>query len=94
MFSLYIVCVRMHCMHVNLGYDVSTLKPGWVTRVIRVNQVTFCLGHPGQTQFKNYPGLTWIGSCEVQNKESIIWKHNDGFRCNVRFVSHAHFSIQ
>jgi len=48
----------------------SALKPGRVTRVIRVirvNRVTFCPGHPGQTRFKNYPGLTRIGSRETQN---------------------------
>ena len=35
-------------------------------RIIRVNQVTFCLG---QTRFKNYPGLTQIGSRAMQNYE-------------------------
>jgi len=33
----------------------SALKPGWVTRVLRV---TFCPGHLGQTRMQNYPGLT------------------------------------
>ena len=36
---------------------LSGLKPG---RVIRVNRVTFCPGHPGQTRFIKYPGLTRI----------------------------------
>ena len=40
------------------------LKPG---RVIRVNWVTFFPGHPGPTQFTNYPGLTWIESREKWN---------------------------
>ena len=39
----------------------SALKPG---RVIWVNRVTFSPGHPGPSQFTNYPGLTWIGSHE------------------------------
>ena len=43
---------------------IPTLKPG---RVIRVNLVTFSLGHPGLTRFTNYPGLTRIGSREKQN---------------------------
>ena len=58
---------------------MTVLKPGRVTRVIRVNRVMFCPGHPGQTRFKNYPGhpgqtrfknypgLTRIGSRETQN---------------------------
>ena len=78
------------CAHFAAPKDIpiSALKPGWV---IRVNWVTFC---PGQTQFKNYPGLTWIGSCEMQNKESTIWNHNNGCHCNVWFMSRTHFSKQ
>ena len=51
------------------------------------------LGHPGQTRFKNYPGLTRIGSREPRNKESTIWKQSDGFRCNVRFVRVVHMLV-
>ena len=47
-----------------VGMLDPVLTPG---QVIRVNRVTFCPGHPGQTRFKNYPGLTQIGSREPQN---------------------------
>ena len=36
------------------------MKPGRVIRVIQVNQVTFCLGQAGLTQFIKYPGLIQI----------------------------------
>jgi len=52
------------CSFNKLTDYVSALKPG---RVARVNRVTFCPGHPGQTRFKDYPGLTRIGSRETQN---------------------------
>ena len=42
----------------------TALKPG---RVIWVNRVTFSPGHPGPTQFTNYPGLTRIESREKRN---------------------------
>ena len=44
--------------HHNPTPSVTALKPG---------RVTFCPGHPGQTRFKKYPGLTRIGSCELRN---------------------------
>ena len=39
---------------------IPALQPGWVIRIIRVNQVTFCLGQPGLTHFTKYLGLTRI----------------------------------
>ena len=45
---------------------VPLLKPGWV------NRVTFCIGHRGQTHFKNYA----VGLDHVQSKliSWTIWK--------------------
>ena len=40
----------------NNRYDTAS-KPG---QVILINLVAFCLGHPDQTRFKNYLGLTQI----------------------------------
>ena len=64
-FSLYLYYRLSKSILFELAvYPLPVLKPGRVTWVIRV---TFCTGHPGQTQFKNYLGLTRIGSCEPRN---------------------------
>ena len=86
--------IQFKSLFLIIHFTVAALKLGWVTRAILVNRVMFCPGHPGQTRFKNYPGLTRIGSREPRSWENKIWKHNDGCCCNVRFVSHAHFSKQ
>ena len=60
----YLASVQLNEMQIHVVACTSALKLGWVTQVIRV---MFCLGHLGQTQFKNYLDLTWIGSCAMQN---------------------------
>ena len=48
--------------------------------------ITFCLGHPGQTRFKNYPGLDNV-QCEIE-KYTI----REVQRCwHTFFINHAHF---